>query len=150
MENPNQKLARFVGEWSCQETYHAGGYTPEEVKSTQANDSIRWGPGQNSVIANYQSDSAIGHYEAHNIITWDASDDAFYYVFLDSFGSFQRQRGTLDGDTVTFTSPDQFGDQDGTLRRTYSFANGSQQLVVDFTDAEGNITKLVTIEKTRD
>lgn len=147
MDKPIERLNRFIGTWTCEETYHAGGWTPTEVKSTSATDEIRWGPGGNSIIADYVSESGIGHYEAHDVIVWDAAQNTFRFIFFDSFGSFQDQTGDIEGNVATFASREQFNEQEGTLRRVYTFTKETQNLVVDFTDDAGNITKLVTIQK---
>lgn len=150
MENPIQKLKDFVGVWECAETYHAGGWTPTDVKSTFAEDNIRFGPGGSTLIADYQSDSAFGHYEAHDVIIWDDAAQAYKFFFFDSFSpGYQVQTGQIEGNVVTFTSTEQQNGQSGTLRRTYTLGDNSAELVVDFTDESGNQTKLATITKRR-
>lgn len=147
MDQPIQQLARFIGEWECEETYHAGGWTPNEIKSVSASDHIQWGPGDNSILTDYHSDSALGHYVAHSVIAWDPNQNVFRCIFLDSFGSFQDQSGGIDGDVVTFSSDEMFNDRPGTLRRIYTFRDNTQHLSVDFVDAAGQVTPLVTIDK---
>ena len=143
-------LAPMLGEWDCQETYHAGGFSPTEGHARGV-DVIRVGPGGNAVIADYHSDGDFGPYTAHDMITWDAASQRFRYLFIDSFGpDAQLHAGQAAGATFVFEGPFALGGKPGTMRRTYKDLTAtSGTLVADFVDGTGAVTKLVTIQKQR-
>ena len=144
-----QRLQPMVGDWDCEETYHAGGFVEATARAT-GRDLIRIGPGGHSLVAEYASDGDIGEYRAHDIITWSADESAYRMLFVDSFApGVQDQRGEIDGNTVTFSHRTDLGFGPGVFRRTYTLAPDRQDLVVDFTPDGGVPKALVTIVKTR-
>jgi hypothetical protein len=149
--NPGlEPLTPFLGEWDCVETFHAGGFTPKEV-TARGTDVLRVGPGGNAIIADYASTGELGPYAAHDMITWDDADKRFHYLFIDSFSpAVQLHTGKAVGQTFVFEGPFAFAGKPGTLRRTYrDITATAATLVVDFLDANGKATQLVTIKKTR-
>lgn len=144
------RLRAFVGEWTCEETYHAGGWVPKEVKAAGV-DRIEAGPGGNSLLAAYESHSeAVGTYQAHDIIAYDVASKGYTLFFVDSFSpGYQLEAGKLEGSTLTFSHKTEMNGKKGTFRRVYTFGDNDQRLVVDFVDEAGNVQKLVTITKKR-
>ncbi len=145
-----QPLASMVGSWTCEETYHAGGWVPEEATAV-GRDEITVGPGGNSILASYESDGAIGHYEAHDVIVGDPDGDDLRFFFVDSFAPVcQDQRGRVDGETAVFEHRTVVAERPGVFRRTYTLADDSQHLAVEFlADGADAPQPLVTIRKRR-
>ena len=143
-------LAPMLGEWDCLETYHAGGFSPTESVA-RGTDVLRIGPGGNAIIADYASSGDFGPYAAHDMITWDAAAQRYHFLFIDSFSpAVQLHGGGAAGTAFVFEGPFTLGDKPGTMRRTYKdLTQTSSTLVVDFIDARGAVTKLVTIQKRR-
>jgi hypothetical protein len=149
MHKPIEALHLLIGVWDCEEIFHPGGWVPNEVKASGV-DTVRLGPGGSTTIADYVSDGGIGHYEAHDVTAWDENAKAYKFFFFDSFSSgFQVQTGRVEGNVAIFTSHESFNGKPGILRRTFKMGHTTQQLVVDFTDEAGNVTKFVTINKVR-
>ena len=144
------QLAPMLGVWDCFETYHAGGFSPTEA-TAKGVDVIRVGPGGNAVIADYASDGDFGPYAAHDMITWDAATGGYHFLFIDSFSpAVQLHGGKPAGSSFVFEGPFTLGEKAGRMRRTYKDLTAtSGTLVVDFIDAQGAVTKLVTIQKKR-
>ncbi|MEM9831393.1 MAG: hypothetical protein AAF944_12205 [Bacteroidota bacterium] len=84
-EKSMEKLNRMIGNWSCVETYHAGGWSETEVVSTSAHDLIEYGINNQYITADYSSESAIGSYAAYAMIYFDASKESYALSFFDKY-----------------------------------------------------------------
>lgn len=143
-------LAPMIGTWDCLETYHAGGFSPKEV-TAKGTDVLVPGAGGNAIVATYDSNGSFGPYFANDLITWDSAQGRFQYLFIDSFSpQVQLHSGKAEGERFVFEGAFELNGKKGTLRRTYSALKAdSNTLTVDFIAADGTVTKLVTIQKTR-
>ncbi|MEM9326731.1 MAG: DUF1579 family protein [Bacteroidota bacterium] len=146
-----QQLELLVGEWECVETYHAGGWTEQEVVSTEAKDIIKYGIGNSYITADYTSKSAMGTYFAYDLIYWDEGKGRYIFSYFDSWGNKQIQEGEWkDEKTLVFSHTMEMNGQAGEFQRIYSFpSEGKQHLDVQFVIEDGAKQLLVSIEKTK-
>jgi Protein of unknown function (DUF1579) len=142
-------LAHLVGIWDCKEIFHAGGWTPKQVISENARDVFSWGPGKKFILADYESVSELGLFEAHDVIFWDDVRGEFKFFFFDSFsGGVQVQGGALTDDALTFSHRTEMNGRMGLFVRTYRFQSPTtQSLEVEFRPDGGDAVKIATIHK---
>jgi hypothetical protein len=150
-KNRIDELSHLVGIWDCKEIFHAGGWTPKEVVSENARDVFSWGPGKKFILADYESVSELGLFEAHDVIFWDDIRSEFKFFFFDSFsGGVQEQDGVLAGDVLTFAHRMEMNGRTGLFVRTYRFQSPTtQSLEVEFRPDGGKVIKIATIHKTK-
>lgn len=101
-----QLTAVLAGEWKTTEQFG-----PKERGAAGAGTfSIRKGPGGNSLILDYSSQSKMGPYSSSRIIYWDRKEGhyrAFYCDSLQPIGCGESGSGTWEGKDLVFetTSP---------------------------------------------
>lgn len=98
-----QKLAVLAGEWKTTEKFG-----PNENGMTGAGTfSIHKGPGGNSLILDYTSQSKMGPYSSSRIIYWDGTEGhyrGFYCDSLQPIGCGEAGTGSWDGNDLVFES----------------------------------------------
>jgi hypothetical protein len=72
-----------------------------------------------------------------SVIGYSASDKAYTYREFNSWGEFEDSRGTLDGDTWTWTSDEKMGDTTGKGRFTMAFTSSSSYTFTYETSTDG-------------
>ena len=98
-----QLTAVLAGEWKTTEQFG-----PKERGAAGAGTfSIRKGPGGNSLILDYSSQSKMGPYSSSRIIYWDRKEShyrAFYCDSLQPIGCGESGTGTWQGKDLVFES----------------------------------------------
>ncbi len=101
----NNALAFLVGDWDVAEYIAPGVMGPE--REGQGKAAIAWGPGNNSVIINYESVSGpMSGFQITQFVSKDQADNAFELAWVDSFtpGVTLRQGMLRDDGSFRFTS----------------------------------------------
>ncbi len=144
-------LSHIIGTWDCREVFHAGGWTPKEIVSENARDVFSWGPGKKFILADYESLSELGLFEAHDVIFWDEAKQTYKFFFFDSFsGGVQEQDGVLTRDRLVFSHRMEMNGNPGTFVRDYRFESPTtQSLEVEFRPDVGDVIRIATISKTK-
>ena len=144
-------LSNMIGTWDCTEVFHAGGWSETEIVTENARDVFSWGPGKKYILADYESISSFGLFEAHDVIFWDEAQQSYQFYFFNSLnGGVQLQTGRLDGNRIVFSHRDQMKGMPGLFRRTYELPSpDTQRLVVDFVPDDGRKILIATIDKKR-
>lgn len=148
--HPMSKLGRLIGKWNCEETYHAGGWVRQELKSTSATDTFRWGPGRYSILADYTSTSdVVGTFEAVDLILWDKQKEKYLFIIAYNFNAdHEIQEGDMpDDDHIVFESQAAFNGKAVTSRRIYTIGENQSQLLLEYEYENGEKVKIVTINK---
>src|SRR5271168_2941743 len=102
-----KKLDLFVGSWILDGTMKPGmmgsGGTMTE------NQKCEWMDGGFYLVCHADYKSSMGNGVGLSVMGYSADDKAYTYREFNSFGEFDDSRGTLDGDTWTWTSDEKMG-----------------------------------------
>jgi hypothetical protein len=99
----------LVGEWKTTEKFEANEFLKSEAAGS-GTFSIRKGPGGNSLILDYTSQSSMGPYSSSRIIYWDGHEGhyrAFYCDSLQPIGCGEAGTGRWEGKDLVFESTTQ-------------------------------------------
>ena len=98
-----QRLSALAGEWKTTEKFGAN----ESGAAGSGIFSIRKGPGSNSLIFDYTSQSSMGPYSSSRIIYWDGREGyyrAFYCDSMQPIGCGEAGTGRWEGKDLVFES----------------------------------------------
>jgi hypothetical protein len=102
-----KKLDVFVGAWALDGNIKPGmmgaGGTMTE------NQNCEWMEGGFFLVCHSDYKSSMGNGLGLSVMGYSADDKAYTYREFNSFGEFDDSRGTLDGDTWTWTSDEKMG-----------------------------------------
>jgi len=112
METPKpapelKKLDLFVGTWTLEGTMKPGSMGPGG--SMSESEKCEWMDGNFYVVCHADYKSSMGNGTGLSVIGYSTDDKAFTYSEFNSMGEFEDSRGTLDGDTWTWTSDEKMG-----------------------------------------
>src|SRR6202035_5281291 len=102
-----KKLDVFVGTWTLDGNMKPGAMGPGG--SMTENEKCEWMDGGFYVVCHSDYKSSMGNGVGLAVMGYSADDKAYTYREFNSFGEFEDSRGTLDGDTWTWTSDEKMG-----------------------------------------
>jgi hypothetical protein len=102
-----KKLDVFVGSWTLD-----GTMKPTEMGpggSMTENEKCEWMEGRYFVICHSDYKGSMGIGTGLSVVGYSTDDKAYTYREFNSWGEFTDSRGTVDGDTWTWTSDEKMG-----------------------------------------
>jgi len=102
-----KKLDMFVGTWTLSGDMKPGMMGPGG--SMTENEKCEWMEGGFYLVCHSDYKSSMGNGVGLSVMGYSADDKAYTYREFNSFGEFDDSRGTLDGDTWTWTSDEKMG-----------------------------------------
>ena len=97
-----KKLDMFVGSWTLDGTMKPGMMGPGG--SMTESEKCEWMDGDFYVVCHSDYKSSMGSGVGLSVMGYSAEDKAYTYREFNSFGEFDDSRGTVDGDTWTWTN----------------------------------------------
>jgi hypothetical protein len=102
-----KKLDVFVGSWTLVVNMKAGTMGPGGTITEH--EKCDWMEGGFYLLCNSEYNSSMGKGIGLGLIGYSADDKAYTYREFNSFGEFEDSRGTVNGDTWTWTSDEKMG-----------------------------------------
>ncbi len=102
-----KKLDIFVGSWTLDGTMKPGMMGPGG--SMTENEKCEWMEGSFYLVCRSDYKSSMGNGVGLSVMGYSADDKAYTYREFNSFGEFDDSRGSLDGDTWTWTNEEKMG-----------------------------------------
>ena len=102
-----KKLDIFVGSWTLDGTMKPGMMGPGG--SMTENEKCEWMEGSFYLVCHSDYKSSMGNGVGLSVMGYSADDKAYTYREFNSFGEFDDSRGSLDGDTWTWTNEEKMG-----------------------------------------
>jgi hypothetical protein len=97
-----KKLDMFVGSWTLDGSMKPGMMGPGG--SMTESEKCEWMEGGFYIVCHSDYKSSIGSGVGLSVMGYSAEDKAYTYREFNSFGEFDDSRGTVDGDTWTWTN----------------------------------------------
>lgn len=101
-----KKLDVFAGSWTLEGTMKPGAMGAGG--SMTENEKCEWMEGDFYLVCHTDYKSSIGNGIGLSVLGYSAEDKAYTYREFTSFGEFDDSRGTLEGDTWTWTSDEKW------------------------------------------
>ena len=102
-----KKLDVFVGSWSLDGNMKPGAMGPGGTMTE--NEKCEWMQGDFYLVCHSDYKSSMGNGVGLSVMGYSADDKAYTYREFNSFGEFDDSRGTVDGDTWTWTNDEKMG-----------------------------------------
>jgi hypothetical protein len=102
-----KKLDIFAGSWTLDGTMKPGAMGPGG--NMTESEKCEWMEGNFYLVCHSDYKSSMGNGAGLAIMGYSTDDKAYTYREFNSFGEFDDSRGTLDGDTWTWTSDEKMG-----------------------------------------
>lgn len=102
-----KKLDMFAGTWTLDGNIKPGMMGPGG--SMTENEKCEWMEGGFYLVCHTEYKSSMGNGTGLSVMGYSADDKAYTYREFNSFGEFDDSRGTLDGDTWTWTDDEKMG-----------------------------------------
>ncbi len=102
-----KKLDVFVGSWTLEGNMKPGMMGPGG--SMTETEKCEWMEGDFFLVCHSEFKSSMGNGVGLSVMGYSVDDKAYTYREFNSFGEFDDSRGTLDGDTWTWTSDEKMG-----------------------------------------
>ena len=102
-----KKLDVFAGSWTLDGNMKPGAMGPGG--SMTENEKCEWMEGGFYLVCHSDYKSSMGNGVGISVMGYSTDDKAYTYREFNSFGEFDDSRGTLDGDTWTWTSDEKMG-----------------------------------------
>lgn len=102
-----KKLDVFVGTWSLDGNMKPG--MMGSGGSMLENEKCEWMEGGFFVVCNSEYKSSMGNGVGLAVMGYSPDDKAYTYREFNSFGEFEDSKGSLDGDTWTWTADEKMG-----------------------------------------
>jgi hypothetical protein len=102
-----KKLETFAGSWTLDGTMKPSAMGPGG--SMTENETCQWMEGGFYLICHSDYKSTMGNGVGLSVMGYSSDDKAYTYREFNSFGEFDDSRGTLDGDTWTWTNEEKMG-----------------------------------------
>ncbi|HZW79175.1 MAG TPA: DUF1579 family protein [Candidatus Deferrimicrobiaceae bacterium] len=103
-----KKLDMFVGSWTLDGTMKPGAMGPGGTMTE--NEKCEWMEGGFYLVCHSDYKSSMGNGVGLSVMGYSVDDKAYTYREFNSFGEFDDSRGSLDGDTWTWTSDEKMDD----------------------------------------
>ncbi|HXN22446.1 MAG TPA: DUF1579 family protein [Candidatus Dormibacteraeota bacterium] len=148
-----QKVIKmFGGMWSTSEKIEASEFMPQGGTGS-GTDSMKAGPGGNSLVNDYRSRGSMGSFAGHGIIFWDAKRQAFSSVWCDSMspnGCESGMSGKWEGDDLVFNSETEMMGKKVQSKQVYTdIKPASFTFYIDSSTDGGPIKRAMTIKYTK-
>jgi len=99
-----KELRELIGTWSIDELDEPSPMMPNGGTHTGTG-TARLGPGGFTVLMDLQEKGTMGAYRGHGMFTWDPTEKAYGFVYVDSVTpGFQTLTGHKEGDSLVFTA----------------------------------------------
>ena len=105
----HKKLDMFVGSWALDGDMKASPMGPGG-KMTES-EKCAWMEGGFFVVCHSDFKSSMGDGTGISVMGYSADDKAYTYREFNSWGEFDDSKGSVDGDTWTWTSDEKMGDK---------------------------------------
>ncbi len=117
-----KKLAYFVGTWKSEGELKENpfGMPPGKYAST---DKCEWFSGGYNVVCHYTGKGPAGAMHGLGILAYNMQDKVYTYYGIDNMGMADLSKGSVEGDTWTYTSDMKIGDK--TYHGRYSMTTSS-------------------------
>jgi hypothetical protein len=102
-----KKLDVFAGSWTLEGTMKPGAMGPGG--SMTENEKCEWMEGNFFLVCHSDYKSSMGNGVGLSVMGYSTDDKMFTYREFNSFGEFDDSKGSLDGDTWTWTSDEKMG-----------------------------------------
>lgn len=102
-----KKLDVFVGAWALDGTMKPGMMGPGGTMTE--NEKCEWMEGNFYLVCHSDYKSSMGNGVSLSVMGYSAEDKAYTYREFSSTGEFVDSKGTIDGDTWTWTSEEKMG-----------------------------------------
>lgn len=102
-----KKLDIFVGTWTLDGHMKPGAMGPGG--SMTESEKCEWMEGGYYIVCHTDYKSSMGNGVGLSVMGYSADDKAYTYREFNSFGEFDDSRGTVDGDTWTWTNDEKMG-----------------------------------------
>lgn len=102
-----KKLDVFVGSWALDGNMKPGAMGPGGAMTES--EKCEWMQGDFYLVCHSDYKSSMGNGVGLSVMGYSADDKAYTYREFNSFGEFDDSRGTVDGDTWTWTSDEKMG-----------------------------------------
>ena len=102
-----KKLDVFAGTWTLEGAMKPGAMGPGG--SMTENEKCEWMEGDFYLVCHSDFRSSMGNGVGLSVMGYSADDKAYTYREFNSYGKFDDSRGTVDGDTWTWTSDEKMG-----------------------------------------
>jgi len=102
-----KKLDVFVGTWTLDGNMKPG--TMGSGGSMSENEKCEWMEGGFFVVCNSEYKSSMGNGVGLAVMGYSPDDKAYTYREFNSFGEFEDSKGSVDGDTWTWTADEKMG-----------------------------------------
>jgi hypothetical protein len=105
----HKKLDMFVGSWTLDGTMKPGAMGPGGTMNE--NEKCDWMEGNFFVVCHSDYKTTMGNGSGVAVMGYSTDDKAYTYREFNSWGEFDDSRGSLDGDTWTWTNDEKMGDK---------------------------------------
>src|SRR5580658_917646 len=102
-----KKLDVFVGSWSLDGNMKPGAMGPGGTMTES--EKCEWMEGNFYLVCHSDYKSSMGNGVGLSVMGYSTDDKAYTYREFNSFGEFDDSKGSLDGDTWTWTSDEKMG-----------------------------------------
>lgn len=102
-----KKLDMFVGSWTLDGTMKPGSMGPGGTMTE--NEKCEWMEGGFYLICHSEYKSSMGNGVGLSVMGYSTEAKAYTYREFNSFGEFDDSKGSVDGDTWTWTSDEKMG-----------------------------------------
>lgn len=148
-----QKLIKmFAGTWSTSEKFDPSEFMPQGGTGS-GSETIKGGPGGNSLVNDYRSRGSMGAFAGHGIIFWDAKRQIFSSVWCDSMspnGCDTGITGKWEGDDLVFNSESEMMGKKVQQKQVYTdIKPTSFTFYIDTSTDGGPIKRTLTIKYTK-
>ena len=104
-----KKLDVFAGSWNLQGEMKPGPMGPGG--SMTETETCKWMEGGYFLVCNVDFKSSMGNGTGTSYLSYDANDKVYTYDAFNSMGEAEHAKGTLEGDTWTWSSEEKMGGQ---------------------------------------
>jgi hypothetical protein len=102
-----KKLDVFVGSWTLQGTMKPGAMGPGGTMTED--EKCEWMQGNFYLVCHSNYKGSMGEGVGLSVLGYSTDDRVYTYREFNSYGEFEDSKGTLDGDTWTWTSTEKMG-----------------------------------------
>jgi hypothetical protein len=117
-----KKLGYFVGTWKSEGELKENPFGMPAGKFAST-DKCEWFPGGYNIVCHYNGKGPAGATHGLGILAYNMQDKAYTYYGIDNMGMADLSKGSVEGDSWTFTSDMKMGDK--TYHGRYSMTTSS-------------------------
>lgn len=132
-----EKIAKlFMGRWRISEKHEPSPWLASGGQGAGM-ETVTFGPGRMSLIADYRSSGPMGPFQGHGIFTWDGQAKIYRSAWTDNLGGMLSIRtGKFEGNDLVMTGTDDINGQMTDFRETYgNFTDDGFTFAMDMSPA---------------